>query len=80
MSLIPTYPDGGGAKGSKIVSSQLLEGEVKKIEAYCYGEDVALSAEGHEDGARPAAGAAAACHRASQVSCATRRRADADRP
>lgn len=44
--------------------SQLGERGGEKIETYCDGEDVALGAEGHEDGARPAAAAvAAAGHR-----------------
>jgi len=50
------------AKLSPEVSCERGSGGGEGREAYCDGEDVALSAEGHEDGAWPAAAAGAACH------------------
>jgi hypothetical protein len=49
---------------------QLREEGREEIESYCDGEDVASGAEGHEDGARPAAAAAAATsHRRGPRAC-----------
>ena len=54
--------------------SQLGEERKEEIESYCDGEDVASGAEGHEDGARPAA---AASHRRGPRACSGGRRCGA---